>query len=446
VVKGEWSTVTGTSTSTSHGVTTTTTTLVSTTMNCVNDGTTACGNNLGNTYGIPQIRRFHNGSWGAVFGNGFSSVSGDAGIYVMLVNPASTTGTVTFYYLSTGQGSATNPNGIAYVTAADLDGDHITDYVYAGDLLGNVWRFDLTSTSPSSWAVTSTPVFTTPSGQPITTKLSVISAAGTGSANPRILIEFGTGRQTPITNSAAGTYSTTTQALYGIWDWNMSAWNTLSTVQDYATLSSHAAISGTSLLQVQTITSTATATMTGTGSDYRTVSSSPVCYADVSGCTQFGWYLNLVSGNAYPLDPALPQTGNAAYAANPMVYEQVIFSPVVESGAFIVNTTIPPATAPTMCFSSPASGWTMALNPTTGGAFTNAFFGDSNGNFLTTAFGGSPAAVSGIALGGTGSPSLVQSGTQSYVVTQTVSGTGALVRNFPQGNNQGKRLTWIQKR
>ena len=27
---------------------------------------------------------------------------------------------------------------------ADLDGDHITDYVYAGDLLGNLWRFDLT--------------------------------------------------------------------------------------------------------------------------------------------------------------------------------------------------------------------------------------------------------------------------------------------------------------
>jgi type IV pilus assembly protein PilY1 len=129
-----------------------------------------------------------------------------------------------------------------------------------------------------------------------------------------------------------------------------------------------------------------------------------------------------------------------------MVYEQVIFSPVVESGAFVVNTTIPPATAPTMCFSSQASGWTMALNPTTGGAFTNAFFGDTNGNFLTTTVNGAPATVSGIALGGTGSPSMIQSGTQSYVVTQTVSGTGALVRNFPQGNLLGKRLTWIQKR
>ena len=43
-------------------------------------------------------------------------------------------------------------NGIAYVTAADLDGDHITDYVYAGDIKGNVWRFDLTSSDPANWA------------------------------------------------------------------------------------------------------------------------------------------------------------------------------------------------------------------------------------------------------------------------------------------------------
>jgi len=121
VVKGEWSTITSRR-HTTAGVTTTTQSLVSTTMNCLNDTSTPCGNSLGNTYGIPQIRRFHNGSWGAVFGNGLGSVSGDAGIFVMLVNPSSATGAVTFYYLSTARGSASNPNGIAYVTPADLDG------------------------------------------------------------------------------------------------------------------------------------------------------------------------------------------------------------------------------------------------------------------------------------------------------------------------------------
>ena len=120
-----------------------------------------CGQSLGNTFGTPVIRRLHSGNWALIFGNGFGSQSGDAGIFVMLVNPSSATGAVTFYYLSTARGSASNPNGIAYVTPADLDGDHITDYVYAGDLLGNVWRFDLTSTTPSAWQVTSTPVFST---------------------------------------------------------------------------------------------------------------------------------------------------------------------------------------------------------------------------------------------------------------------------------------------
>ena len=63
VVKGEWS---------------------SATITCVNVG--ACGISLGNTYGTPQIRRFHDGNWGAVFGNGYGSTSGDAGIYVMIVS------------------------------------------------------------------------------------------------------------------------------------------------------------------------------------------------------------------------------------------------------------------------------------------------------------------------------------------------------------------------
>ena len=49
------------------------------------------------------------------------------------------------------------------MAAADLDGDHITDYVYAGDLQGNLWRFDLTSATESAWAVTTGPLFKTPS-------------------------------------------------------------------------------------------------------------------------------------------------------------------------------------------------------------------------------------------------------------------------------------------
>src|SRR6185503_122312 len=101
---------------------------------------TNCGANLGKTYGVPQIRRLHNGKWGVILPNGIGSASGDAGVYIMTVDPSNAART--FYYLSTGRSGG---NGIAYVSTADLDGDHITDFLYAGDLLGNIWRFDLTS-------------------------------------------------------------------------------------------------------------------------------------------------------------------------------------------------------------------------------------------------------------------------------------------------------------
>src|SRR5262249_31001541 len=78
----------------------------------------SCGSNLGNTYGTPQIRRMHNGTWGVIFGNGFGSATGDAGIYLMTVDASS--GAKTFYYLTTNTAAAGN-NGIAFVSPVDLD-------------------------------------------------------------------------------------------------------------------------------------------------------------------------------------------------------------------------------------------------------------------------------------------------------------------------------------
>jgi type IV pilus assembly protein PilY1 len=447
---------------------------------CVNDSGTACGMNLGQTFGTPQIRRFHNGSWGAVFGNGYMSSTGDAGIYVMLVNPSS--GAVTFYYLSTSTGSSTNPNGIYYAAPADLDGDNIADYVYAGDLQGNLWRFDLTSTNPAKWGVTNssgvsvnngggntaTPLFTTPSGQPITT--AVVGIAVASNASPRLLIEFGTGQQIPLTNFSSPKFATSQQALYGIWDWNLGAWNAGSTSQ-YDALPSGlipaptSPLSGTSKLQVQTISGPFAATVAGTGTDYRTLSNNSICWADTAGCSQYGWYINLVSGNAYAPDPANPQTGNANYAAAPVVWEQVLFNPAYELGAFVVNTSIPPATAATMCYSTQASGWTLAINPATGGEFTQSFFvAPSTYSFLNVNSGGTNTPVSGLALGGTGSSSAIQAtGGQWYLLMQTAGGPSScsgvgcqggggggggthLPPVHPPGKYVGSRITWAQRR
>ncbi|MBV8910621.1 MAG: hypothetical protein JOZ89_07670, partial [Gammaproteobacteria bacterium] len=55
-----------------------------TTIHCRGNG--GCGNNLGNSYGTPQIRRLHDGNWAFIFGNGLGSASGDAGIFVAVLN------------------------------------------------------------------------------------------------------------------------------------------------------------------------------------------------------------------------------------------------------------------------------------------------------------------------------------------------------------------------
>jgi type IV pilus assembly protein PilY1 len=350
----------------------------------------------------------------------------------------------------------------------------VTDYVYAGDLQGNVWRFDLTSSNPAKWAVTSasgtaatslpgTPIYTTPGGasSPITTEVVVASVAGT--PNPRILVEFGTGEQTPFTNLSPATYELTQQYLIGVWDWNLSgnanAWNNISNVQ-YASLAPgttpappSSALSGTANLEQQSILGTfnaafgasVTGSQSATNAVFRTVSTNLICWPGSTTCgtgqtaTQFGWYLDLSSGQPDSFDVnglQPPSTGPTA------IWEQVVFSPTLADGAFLVNTTIPPTSSLATCSSTTAGGWTMAIDPATGGAFTNSFFGASNHTFLNV----DNQVISGMALSGTGTPSVVTAGTSTFLVTQTVPGTGAIAQINPPAASQGSRVTWIEKR
>ena len=111
------------------------------------------------------------------------------------------------------------------MSPADLDGDHITDYVYAGDLKGNVWRFDLTSNIETSCRPHRHLLFTVPAGSPITTKLQLAIIPATSSSAQRMMVDFGTGQKTPQTNLTPAQYATGFQHIYGIWDWNMTGWN-----------------------------------------------------------------------------------------------------------------------------------------------------------------------------------------------------------------------------
>jgi type IV pilus assembly protein PilY1 len=401
------------------------------TLTCAN--VSNCGNNLGNTYGTPVIRRLHDGKWGVIFGNGYGSTSGDAGIFVMTVDP--NTAAKTFYYFSTSTGSASSPNGIAYASAADLDGDHITDYVYAGDLQGNLWRFDLTAASESSWGVTTPgPLFKTPTGQPITTAIAGAVGAPAAGMQQQLMLMFGTGQKTPLTASSPATYTTGTQSFYGVWDWNMSSWNAKSSAT-YASLApgTVGTITHANLVQ-QTITVNAT-----TLNRDITTNATP-CWSGQSGCTgssaQYGWYINF-----------------------PGTQEQVIYSPELIAPAVTVNSILPAPNNPTSCTTVSDEGFTYVLNAMTGGAYPYAFYPSS----ISGQLGANPnqtlqaqlndqyaagiqtnaTGTSVVVTGSNGNTTLVYQNNQSCGTSGTCQNVSTL--NVPS-NVSGRRVSWIERR
>lgn len=387
-------------------------------LSCFNNTPANCGNNLGNTFGTPIIRRLHDGNWAAIFGNGLNSSTGMAGIYIMSVSQP---GVINFRFLSTGAGpsAAGAKNGIAYVSSADLDGDHITDYVYGGDALGNVWRFDLTSNVPATWKAGTTPLFSTPGGQPITTRVTV-TAAGAG-PTPRVMVDFATGQQLPQTVAGAATYASGSQSIYGIWDSNMSGWNTKGSTQ-YLTASSTTITAS----QLQAQTATDVAGSSGNISGFRTVTQNKICWKGSANCsggassnTQFGWTL------------ALPDSG-----------EQVIYNPTSAYGLFVVNTTIPAVSQALSCSNQPPSGYTMAIASDTGGAPNQSFFANATNNYVSA----NGAIVSGIGLSAVGTPSFVSAMTKPYMVNQTATGVGSITQVNAGANGLGARLNWIKLR
>ncbi|CAG9176552.1 hypothetical protein LMG23992_03309 [Cupriavidus laharis] len=379
-----------------------------------------CGKRLGSTYGTPQVRRLHNGEWAVLFGNGLNSAAGTAGLFIMLVDPHN--GAASFRYLDTGSGAAGGAkNGIAHVTPADLDRDHITDYVYAGDALGNIWRFDLTSSNPDDWHAAAKPLFST-DGAPVTTSLIAASVPGKGTTGkPRMLLSFGTGQRLEQTQTSAAAFASGTHHLYGIWDWDLAGWNAKAgAAAQFTALATQDTFTRASL-QAQSVTATLAATANAPA--FRAVSRNDVCWKGASGCTgsngRMGWVL------------PLPDAG-----------EQVVYNPVLSHGMVIVNTIIPAASQVLSCDDRLARGFTMALSLGSGGALAKSFFGPE-GLAVPNAGDG---AISGVGLNATGASTIVNTEKGgSFLVAQTVDGKGATIKINPPPPSV-RRLNWIQLR
>lgn len=171
--------------------------------------------NMGYVTGRPILAMVKTGAAtkvaAAIVGNGVNSSNNKAVLLIVNVK----TGEV-IRELDTGAGSAASPNGLSAPTGIlGPDGKSVA-YVYAGDRLGNVWKFDLTSSSPGGWTVTR--MFTAKSDdgagavQPITGGVTVAT-------DPRTYkrwVFFGTGSY--MTTAEADDKTAGTQGMYGIID------------------------------------------------------------------------------------------------------------------------------------------------------------------------------------------------------------------------------------
>ncbi len=388
----------------------------------------SCALDLGDTYGTPTIRLLHNGDWGVIFGNGLNSSTGDAGIFILTIDPS--TGAQKMYYLSTGESGQSD--GIAYAHPVDLDGDHVADYVYAGDALGHVWRFDLTSNDPANWAVTPGPLFTTPSGQPIMSDVYPVFVAGP--SGTQLMLFFGTGQKFPLTQTTATSYATGQQSFYGVWDWNMSAWNALNSTQFASLPAGTAGTLGQSNLQLQTVSYDASTGLPSIETPYM------VCWAGTSTCSsatqtahtsatssnnQYGWYINFPGSNS-------------GYGAT--TYEQEIYNPIVVSTAIQFNSILPAIDSPLMCTPDHDEGWSYALDVRNGNPVSGFFV--NNGNTKTIALQTNASGSSSEVTTTNGSGS-----TDYYLIYQsTTGGAGTPTQIQPANNVTGYRETWVQLR
>jgi len=159
------------------------------------------GDNMGHVLGEPMIATLNDGTNVAIFGNGINSVSGHAVLYVVNLESG-----VVVQEIDTGVGS---DNGLSSPRGWDNDGNGTVDYVFAGDLKGNVWKFDFTDKrGTGSIAFSGKPLFAT--GQPITADLSLALNPQTGDR----WVFVGTGSllsKTDLTDSSI-------QSVYGLID------------------------------------------------------------------------------------------------------------------------------------------------------------------------------------------------------------------------------------
>ena len=196
---------------------------------------------MGFTFSRPTIAMMNNGRWAAIFGNGFNNEGdGEAKLFIIFLDggldgiwtDGSAGSDLDYLKITTKVGSivssdcshaSSDCNGLSSPQAVDMNGDKVIDRVYAGDLKGNMWVFDVSSVNESHWdssyktGGTPKPLFiSSHSGviQAITNKPILVKHPEGLGGTPDVLVFFGTGQYLVSSDVS----NTDIQSFYGVWD------------------------------------------------------------------------------------------------------------------------------------------------------------------------------------------------------------------------------------
>ena len=277
--------------------------------------------NLGFTYASPTLAKV-GGTDVVIIGNGYNN-GGDYQAYLYVIN--ANTGALISAIKAGTSGTAASPNGLSTPVAIDSDNDGNVDTVYAGDLNGTMWKFNLTGVSAS-------PLLTTSPAQPITMTPGVARHPNGG-----YMVNFATGAML----TTADTTDASVFAAYGIWDGAPTA-NTALLTQ---TLTERCYTSGTSVAA------------TPCANRVRTVTSSQPVWT--AGATNHkGWRVALPASEKVVGDGSFIENGRFYFTAhNPTV-----------------STTVQSSTVK-------GENWLMELDYLTGGTKNSPFL-DLSGNVV----------------------------------------------------------------
>ncbi len=281
---------------------------------------------LGQTASKPLVARLKDGKWVAIIGYGYNNTKSTRGglLVIDIVNNGDVLWQIDL------PNSVATDNGLGQIEGWDADGDGNLDWVFAGDLHGNIWKFDLSVADPQTNGVaySGQPLFKAVSAagikQPVTGGISLAKHPKTG----ELWLYFGTGKLL----SDADPINTDQQSWYGIKDG--------SPIIDR----------NSQLIKRD---------MYNVTSQERVIEEAP----DNDMVTKRGWVIDLADSRERIVQP--PQVRSVNLGAS-------------RGTGLVVASQVPNSD-----FCNPASdGWVMAVNPFTGGRLPVPYFDrDKDGDF-----------------------------------------------------------------